>query len=239
MRGWRSCAGSWRRHHDDEKRREYGGDPRPASSARCSARWEGNPGENITSRGGRTLLSVPDDATLALRAKAEPTVRRGSPAGRVTRAQRRHSVITMAMAGAEEAQIAEALGISRGQVSKILNKVLDEWLERDAASVEKVRELQLARIDRLEQALWADATGAPETPGGPKRKPSLRAIAEIRKLEGLRSRIAGTEAPKKVELSGDVGVTFTPEQAAALDATWAASGGEAIEGTLVELGPGE
>lgn len=175
--------------------------------------------------------------TAADRARLEPSARAGRPTNRVRAAQLRHQVMNLVVAGATERQIAEALGISERRVASIISKTLDRWLERDHRVVEKVREIQLARIDALVSKLWPAATGAPEYENGPPRQPNLKAIDRITRLEALRARIAGTEAARKIDVSGELGIHITSEQADALDRTWVGTGGDVIDGTLAELDP--
>lgn len=152
---------------------------------------------------------------------------------RVARAQRDHKIIAMTLAGATEEAIADALDCRVAYVRRSVTRQLERWRENDQARIEDVRNLQLARIDRLIQALWPDAVGMRDD--GSKKPASPKAVGEIRQLEALRARIAGTEAPKKIELSGDIGIAMDLDEQARLEAAWAASGGEVIEGTAEEI----
>lgn len=177
------------------------------------------------------------EPSAAERNAHEPGGRRGRPKGRLSRAQLRHNVVTMTLAGASQAEIAEALGVTRSRVSRAVNRVLDEWEAEDRSRIEEVRELQLRRIDRLVRAHWNDALGIRDD--GTSKPPSIRATEAIRKLEALRARIAGTEAPKKVEVTGELGLVIDAEEIDRLDAAWAGSGGDVIDGTAHELPPAE
>lgn len=159
---------------------------------------------------------------------------RGNPRGRVTAAKRRHEIIAMLIAGATLNEIADTLGLRPNSVSKVIIDQLEKWEQEDRASIEHVRELQVKRIDKLVRTLMPNALGLPKAVGQPQREPSVKAIAEIRKLEELRSRIAGTEAPKRVEFSGEFVHSIDPAEAQRLEEVWAQSGGDVIEGTAVE-----
>lgn len=158
-------------------------------------------------------------------------------AGRVRRAQRQTQVLSMLLGGATEEEIAETLGMRRDTVVTTIRRYLKRAAEEDRAKVEHVRELQLRRIDRLVRAAWPDAVGV--NTDGTRKPVSLKAVAEIRNLEALRARIAGTEAPKKVEVSGDIGIALSAEEAQRLESAWAASGGDVIESSAIELPAGE
>ncbi len=155
-----------------------------------------------------------------------------NPKGRVSRATRRHQVIQLLLGGRSEHEIAEHLGVREKTVRNIILHTLETWETQDKASIEQVRELQLKRIDQLVQAHWASALGV--QPDGTRRNPSLKATAEIRQLEAPRSRIAGTEAPKRLEISGELGFTLEQSSIEAAEAAWAQSGGEVIDAEVIE-----
>lgn len=158
---------------------------------------------------------------------------RGKPSTRVGKAQRRHQVVTMLLAGATEADIARTLGITSQRVSDIVAKVIEAWESSERANVEQVRALQLARIDRLVRAHWNAAIGVRDD--GTTTAPSIKATAEIRNLEALRARIAGTEAAKRVEFSGSLGFTLDRDEVNRADQAWLTSGGDVLEGTATEI----
>lgn len=162
---------------------------------------------------------------------------RGRPKTRVAKALQRQKVINMLLAGATEQQIADTLDMRPSSVSKIVLAVLDAWETAEQANVEKVRTLQLARIDRMVRALWNDAVGVRSD--GTATQPSLRAIAEIRNLEALRARIAGTEAAKKVEVSGSLGFHLDSDELERAEQAWLGSAGDVVEGVARELASGE
>lgn len=158
--------------------------------------------------------------------------KRGSPRGRIARATMVHDAITMLLSGATEHAIADALSrkyerkITPNRVANLLNDQLERWGTEDRSNADRVRELQLRRIDRLESAIWNDALGV--RTDGTRKDPSLRAIAEIRKLEALRASIAGTHAPKRIEVAGNLDVAFSTEDFDTLETTWAQSGGDEL-----------
>lgn len=159
---------------------------------------------------------------------------RGSPKGRVTAAKKRHEIITMLIAGATEAEIAETLDLRPGSVSKVVVQQLEKWENEDRAQIEHVRELQLKRIDRLIRAHMPNALGLPKRAGDAAREPSVKATDTIRKLEELRARIAGTEAPKRIEVGGEISHVIDAAEAERLENVWAQTGGEVIDATVVE-----
>lgn len=161
---------------------------------------------------------------------------RGRPKTRVGKAARRQQIINLLLAGASEAEIAQTLSVSPAVVSKVVLSILDTWEQQEQAAVEKIRALQLARIDRLVRAHWNAAIGL--GPDGTSRPPSVAATDAIRKLETLRSQIAGTQAAQKVIHSGSIGFSLDPAEVAQADQAWLASGGEVVEGTADELASG-
>lgn len=160
----------------------------------------------------------------------------GKPKTRVGKAARRQQVINLLLAGASEAEIGKALGMAPAAVSRVVLSILDAWEQQEQAAVEKIRALQLARIDRLVRAHWNAAIGV--GPDGTPRAPSTKATDTIRQLEALRARIAGTEAAQKVIHSGSIGFSLDPAEVAQADQAWLASGGEVVEGTADEIASG-
>jgi hypothetical protein len=156
----------------------------------------------------------------------------GYVAPRVKAAQHRHQIMNMLLAGATEAQCAEALGISLQKTKRMVAQILEVWRETDLAAVEAVRELQLKRIDSLVRTLYPKAVGM-DPVSGDRKEPSLKAIAEIRKLEGLRARIAGTEAPKRIQVDGSLGFHLEPDEIERAEQAWLGEG--AVDGTAVEV----
>ena len=164
---------------------------------------------------------LPPDATRS-------QVRR---AGKVTAAKRRSDVLTLAVAGHPPAAIAETLtakykaeglsGVSQRSVEITINKALEEWRASDASKIENVREMQLARLNQLLTKLYPKALGA-------DGQPHLKTVDRVLKLEQLRSKIAGTEAPRKLEVSGSIGLGLDPKEIEREEQAWLASGGSDV-----------
>lgn len=147
--------------------------------------------------------------------------------GRAKAAHNRHAVMTMLIGGATPEEIARALEMPPARVRNIVSAVLEAWEDQDYREVEKVRELQLQRIDRLVRVLWTRATGAEGRP------PDLKAVAEIRQLENLRAELTGTKAAKKIEVGGTLAFTVERDEIDRLEAAW--TQGEVVDGTAREL----
>ncbi len=178
-----------------------------------------------------------DVTKLPERIASTASSRQGKPITRVTKAMRRQQIITLLLSGRTEVDIAKALGMTPAAVSKIVLNVLDSYERAERASVEKVRALQLARIDELIKAHWNDAVGVRDD--GTRKAASLRATAEIRNLEQLRARIVGTEAAREVHVSGSLGFKLETDEVERADQAWLQSGGDVVEGTAVELASGD
>ncbi len=175
---------------------------------------------------------LPQLTTAALEAKAGR--KRERAASKVAMAQRRQQIIRLLLAGATEEQTAEALGITTNAVAKMVERILADWTRTEQTSVERVRALQLGRIDRLIRAHWNAAIGI-SADGTSTVTPSLKATGEIRQLEALRARIAGTEAATKVEHSGSLGFHLEPGEIESLDKAWRESGGDIVDVEVRQL----
>jgi hypothetical protein len=156
------------------------------------------------------------------------------PTGKVAAAKRRSEIMSLAVAGADASRIAEILteryskkgwkGIKTSTVQSVINRALSEMQESDIATIEKVRTLQLARLDDLLQTLYPKVRDA-KVPENTK----LRITDRILRLERLRSKIAGTEAPRKLELSGRVALVIDPAEVEREEQAWLNSGGNVID----------
>ena len=62
-----------------------------------------------------------------------------------------------------------------------------------AEASETLRQVEAERLDDMHAALWPDAVGMPERPGGPARKPSVEAINGILRLMDRRMRLFGLD----------------------------------------------
>lgn len=165
---------------------------------------------------------LPPDATRS-------QVRR---AGRVTAAKRRSDVLTLAVAGHTAAAIADTLtakykgeglaGVSQRSVEVTINKALEEWRASDTANIENVRQMQLARLDQVLAKLYPKALEG-----------HLKTVDRVLKLEQLRSKIAGTEAPRRLEVSGNIGLGVSKEEVEREEQAWLAAGGKSDD--VIEL----
>ena len=94
--------------------------------------------------------------------------------------------------GSTYGQIGAALGVSRSRAFKIVGKALDELTKRSEGSVERLRRLELVRLDRWTCAL------------DPK-KDDPRVVDTLIRLSERRCKLLGLDAPTRTELSGPDG----------------------------------
>ena len=88
----------------------------------------------------------------------------------------------MARAGSTYAEIAKELGYcNSGGAWKLVNRALKA---SEVEDVEDHRALELARLDRLQSALWDEALAG-----------DLRAVREVLKIVQARTRLLGLERP--------------------------------------------
>lgn len=120
---------------------------------------------------------------------------KGTPiAKRAEVSERRTKAIAMKLAGADWQAIADALGYSdRGAACKDVSRALEQYRREEAAAVEELRQVTIARYDRLQAAFWQRAVNDKD----PKAADVvLKCLAGRAKIEGI--------ATEKVELSGGV-----------------------------------
>jgi hypothetical protein len=100
-------------------------------------------------------------------------------------------------AGASFRQIGEALSVSKPRAFRIVRKALDELVEHCQDTAERVRQLELYRMDRIRLCLDPKK-------GDPRVADTLIRISErVAKLHGL-------DAPQRIEASGPNGGPIQP-----------------------------
>lgn len=175
----------------------------------------------------------PDDAPPAVIALVPPKPREKpyapeARAGKLRAAQRRATVLRLRRSGATTEDISRAMTqqgdpITATQVERIIIAALEELRGSALHDVENVRAGQLDRIDAMIAQLWPLVLDK-----------NLKAIDRVTNLERLRARIAGTEAPQRVEHGGMVEHRISREEVNHLQSLWLESGG--IEGTAESIG---
>jgi hypothetical protein len=120
---------------------------------------------------------------------------------RLSAAEKQRQALELRKAGTSYPDIARQLGYaSASGAFKAVESALLKTLREPA---EAVREIELARLDRLHLALWPAAV-----------KGDLDAIARVLDISKRRAALEGMDAPKRKELSGKVrtAVTVTDER---------------------------
>ncbi len=126
------------------------------------------------------------------------------PQGNAPRRVKSHQQMIQALelraAGASFREIGEALSVSKPRAFRIVRKALDELVQHCQDTAERVRQLELYRMDRIRLSL------DPEK-GDPRVADTLIRISErVAKLHGL-------DAPQRIEASGpDGGPIQTQDQ---------------------------
>ena len=95
-------------------------------------------------------------------------------------------------AGASFRQIGEALSVSKPRAFRIVRKALDELVEHRTDSAERVRQLELHRLDRYRLAL--DSC-----------KSDPRAVDTLIRISERMAKLHGLDAPQRIEASGPNG----------------------------------
>lgn len=145
---------------------------------------------------------MPDDldTTEAINAEDETEDDEGSTEKRERRARRsanalrlalrRRNAVELRITGATYDEIAQALGYSdRGQANRDVHRALKEITKEPA---EQLRDLELARLDKLQKGSWVAAISGNDP----------KAAQVVIKVMGMRHKLLGLEAPRKVDLTG-------------------------------------
>jgi predicted transcriptional regulator len=172
------------------------------------------------------------DQVRAVADRQDATIAEKARAGKLTKAERRHAILTLRKAGMTEQQIADALGTTKSSVSRTLNMVLREYADAESALAEQVRQVQLARLDDMLASIWKAV-----------RAGNLKAIDRALRIEKLRGDLVGTAAPTRHEHDhkGTVEHKLTANEVEAEQRAWLNAGGEPVEGTaeLVDEQPAD
>jgi len=103
--------------------------------------------------------------------------------------------------GASYMQIGKALSVSKPRAFRIVRKALDELLEHCRETAERVRQLELHRLDRYRLALDS-------------RRSDPRAVDTLIRISERVAKLHGLDAPQRFEASGpEEGLEQTQERA--------------------------
>jgi hypothetical protein len=104
-----------------------------------------------------------------------------------------HQQMIMALelraSGASFRQIGEALSVSKPRAFRIVRKALDELVEHCTDTAERVRHLELHRLDRYRLALDS-------------RKSDPRAVDTLIRISERVAKLHGLDAPQRIEQTG-------------------------------------
>ena len=107
-----------------------------------------------------------------------------------------HQQMIMALelraSGASFRQIGEALSVSKPRAFRIVRKALDEMVEHCQETAERVRQLELHRLDRYRLALDS-------------RKSDPRTVDTLIRISERVAKLHGLDAPQRIEASGPDG----------------------------------
>jgi ribosome modulation factor len=105
---------------------------------------------------------------------------------------RRVEALSLKLAGVSTAQIAQRMGIQPDMVRKLINRTLATAENR---AVEEMRELENARLDRAQAAIWSNGLAG-----------DYRAVVVFLQISARRARLNGLDSPASVVISPDVRV---------------------------------
>ncbi|MET0106871.1 MAG: hypothetical protein ABW072_17285 [Sedimenticola sp.] len=102
--------------------------------------------------------------------------------------RRREYAVDMRVRGCSFRQIGEALGITTQAAGKLVRRQLDRHISQTQDKVERMRELDAARLDTLLLAVWEKAESG-----------DLKAGSMALKILERRAKLFGLDAPVKLE----------------------------------------
>lgn len=115
-------------------------------------------------------------------------------------ADRSRQALELRMAGATYSRIASALGITKGAAHKAVARAMEAVRAESDEVAEAYRDLELARLDRMQMGLWNQA-----------RSGDLAAVDRVLRIMERRSKLLGLDAlaPAKALVgAGELRVVF-------------------------------
>jgi len=109
-------------------------------------------------------------------------------ARRALAASRTRQALELRMAGATYERIASALGISKSAAHKAVARGMESLRENNAQTGDQLRDIELARLDRMLVGLWQQA-----------RNGDAQAVDRVLKIMERRAKLVGLEAPQQTE----------------------------------------
>lgn len=119
--------------------------------------------------------------------------------GKVSRQVQVEQALELRLAGATYTNIAKALGVSKGYAWKLIDAAVRESAERCSEAAEKIRSIELARLDKMRVVLW------------PKRA-DPRVCDSLLRISERTARLCGLDSPVRHELTGKDGEPVEVEQ---------------------------
>ena len=113
-------------------------------------------------------------------------------------AERRKRALDLRLAGLSFRAIAKAEGVSH---ATIISDIKEALADIPRSSAEELRQVESARLDQLQRAIWGDAL-----------KGDLGAVDKAVKIIDRRARLLGLDAPQQVQVSSDVDLDATAEK---------------------------
>lgn len=110
---------------------------------------------------------------------------------KVSRCAKTLQALDLRLAGGTYRNIAQALGVSCSHAFRLVDAALRESAERCSEAAEKIRSIELARLDKMRVVLW------------PKRS-DPRVADTLLRISERTARLCGLDAPTKTEIAADV-----------------------------------
>lgn len=112
---------------------------------------------------------------------------------RIQKLEQRKLVMTLRKAGYTEQAIADQLGLTQPAVHRSIVTSIKELVRSVNEDTEEYRAIELARLEQLQQSIWAKATAG-----------DLQAIDRVIRISERRSRLLGLDAqpvrPQEIEV---------------------------------------
>jgi ribosomal protein L15E len=140
------------------------------------------------------------DKVVPIKKKSTRRLSRTARANQVRDAERRAEALAYRLQGLTFAQIGQKMGYSAERACRVVNQELEARRQEAAETADSIRELEVMRLDELQQGIYVAGKGG-----------AVTAIDRLLKIMERRARLLGLDAPTRTALEGTLRTTGVSE----------------------------
>ena len=137
--------------------------------------------------------------------------RNSTPTGKASKArsvEKRQQALDLRLAGGSYREIGQQIGISHVQAYRRVDAALSELHKLQMQKAEKLREIELERLEKMHEALW------PKVRNGDEK--AVRALVAVM---DRRAKLLGLDAPTRMQVTGELPPILVVDELTEVDVT--------------------